>query len=434
MNIIVIGLNHKSAPVDVREKVALAGKDLSALKESIERFKEILEWASLFTCNRTEIYLVAEDKNLVKQKLYKFFTIWSKDEIFSKYLYFYTNEETVKHIFAVASGIDSQVLGENQILGQVKDALHQAQEIKTSKNILNKLFNNAIFTGKRARTETAIGEKSLSIGYAAVELATKIFETLNKKKVLLLGAGKMGQLVCKHLADAGAQQIIVANRTYDNAVELAKVFGGQALSFADLDQGLMDADVVVGSTGAPHFVLTKENVKSAMKKRPNKPLFLVDIAVPRDIDPQVNDLNNVFLYNIDDLNQVVEEYYEERKKEIAKVEKIIAEECEKFLIWKNTLQTVPLIKDISDSLEDLRSQEWEKIKNKLSSLSNNDQETIEIMTKAIIGKVLANPIKTLKEISCNNNNENLDILEIIRKCFIYEEINESNKEKERGES
>lgn len=429
MNIIVIGLNHKSAPVEVREKVALVGKDLLALKENIERFKEILEWASLFTCNRTEIYLIAEDKNLIKQKLYKLFSSWSKDENFSKYLYFYTNEEAVKHIFAVASGIDSQVLGENQILRQVKDALQQAQELKSSKNILNKLFNNAIFTGKRARTETAIGEKSLSIGYAAVELATKIFETLNKKKVLLLGAGKMGQLVCKHLADAGAQQIIVANRTYDNAVELAKIFGGQALSFADLKQGLVEADVVVGSTGAPHFVLTKEKVKLTMKKRPNKPLFLVDIAVPRDIDPQVNDLNNVFLYNIDDLNQVVEEYYEERKKEIAKVEKIIAEECENFLNWKNTLQTVPLIKDISASLEFLRQQEFEKIKNKLSS---DEQEIIEAMTKTLIGKILANPIKTLKEIS-NNNNANLNIGEIIRKCFVSEEIKELNKEKERGE-
>lgn len=429
MNIIVIGLNHKTAPVDIREKVALVGKNLPALKLNLERFKEIDEWISLFTCNRTEFYLVASHKDLIKTKLYKFFTLWSKDENFSRYLYYYTDEETVRHIFAVASGIDSQVLGENQILGQVKDALNKSQDLATSKTILNKLFNCAIYTGKRARNETAIGEKGVSIGYAAVDLASKIFETLKKKKVLLLGAGKMGQLVCNHLAAAGAQSIIVANRTYDSAVTLANIFNGQALSYNELEQGLQEVDVVVGSTGAPHFVLTKEKVKKVMQSRKNKPLFLIDIAVPRDIDPEVNDIDNVFLYNIDDLNQVAEEYYEERKKDIFKVEEIIAAETKNFLEWEKTLKIVPLIKNITEQLEILRKDELVKIKNKITSVTDKDWEIIEVMTKSIMGKILANPIKVLKEISANNRD--LDNLELICKCFIKEEFSDKQNEGEK---
>jgi glutamyl-tRNA reductase len=410
MNIIVIGLNHKTAPVQIREKLAFQSEDAirKALKQLIQ-LEGINETVIFSTCNRVEIYIYSDkaDKDSIVNRVKNFLSDFHHIEIrdFENYLYIYKNKETVEHLFKVTSSLDSMILGEPQITGQVKDSYEIALSERTTSLILNHLMNRALFTAKRVRNETRIGENPVSVSYAAVGLIKKVFDELSRKTVLLVGAGEMAELALKHLIGIGINNIYVINRTYERAKELAKDFNGVALPFDNLKELLTKVDIVICSTGAPNYVITFQMIKEIMPLRKYKPLFFIDISVPRNIDPSINEIDNVYLYNIDDLQDVVDSNLLERKKESDKALKIVKEETEKFMQWLNSLQSVPLIISIRNKAEEVRQQELEKFKARFKELSPEVLNSVDYLTQSIINKIMHSPTVALK-----NNCDNKEIL------------------------
>lgn len=410
MNIIVIGLNHKTAPVQIREKLAFQSEDTirKALKQLIQ-LEGINETVIFSTCNRVEIYIYSDnaDKDSIVNRVKNFLSDFHHIEIrdFENYLYIYKNKETVEHLFKVTSSLDSMILGEPQITGQVKDSYEIALSERTTSLILNHLMNRALFTAKRVRNETRIGENPVSVSYAAVGLIKKVFDELSRKTVLLVGAGEMAELALKHLIGIGINNIYVINRTYDRAKELAKDFNGVALPFDNLKELLTKVDIVICSTGAPNYVITFQMIKEIMPLRKYKPLFFIDISVPRNIDPSINEIDNVYLYNIDDLQDVVDSNLLERKKESDKALKIVKEETEKFMQWLSSLQSVPLIISIRNKAEEVRQQELEKFKARFKELSPEVLNSVDYLTQSIINKIMHSPTVALK-----NNCDNKEIL------------------------
>ncbi len=371
MKICSVGLSHKTAPVETREKIAFSSPQ--KLEEALLILKKepaIKECVILSTCNRVEIYLVVSKdsdwKDIVISNIARYQGVEKND--FVQHLYFKEDAEAVKHIFKVAAGLDSMVLGEPQILGQLKEAYGFAAGKNATGFVINKLMHTTFSVAKRVRTETKIGSYAVSISYVAVELAKKIFEKLEGKKAMLIGAGEMAELAAKHLLTNGISQIIVANRTYERACSLAQEFNGVACNFEEFPERLKDVDIVISSTGAPGFVITPEKIKTALKLRRNSPMFLIDIAVPRDIDPKVNELDNVFVYDIDDLQNVVDSNLAERKKEAEKAEKIIEEELEAFSDWVKSLQVKPLLVNLRGAIEKIKDQELAELKKRVSSM------------------------------------------------------------------
>jgi len=410
MNIIVIGLNHKTAPVQIREKLAFQSEDAirKALKQLIQ-LEGINETVIFSTCNRVEIYIYSDkaDKDSIVNRVKNFLSDFHHIEIrdFENYLYIYKNKETVEHLFKVTSSLDSMILGEPQITGQVKDSYEIALSERTTSLILNHLMNRALFTAKRVRNETRIGENPVSVSYAAVGLIKKVFDELSRKTVLLVGAGEMAELALKHLIGIGINNIYVINRTYERAKELAKDFNGVALPFDNLKELLTKVDIVICSTGAPNYVITFQMIKEIMPLRKYKPLFFIDISVPRNIDPSINEIDNVYLYNIDDLQDVVDSNLLERKKESDKALKIVKEETEKFMQWLSSLQSVPLIISIRNKAEEVRQQELEKFKARFKELSPEVLNSVDYLTQSIINKIMHSPTVALK-----NNCDNKEIL------------------------
>ena len=410
MNIIVIGLNHKTAPVQIREKLAFQSEDTirKVLKQLIQ-LEGINETVIFSTCNRVEIYIYSDnaDKDSIVNRVKNFLSDFHHIEIrdFENYLYIYKNKETVEHLFKVTSSLDSMILGEPQITGQVKDSYEIALSERTTSLILNHLMNRALFTAKRVRNETRIGENPVSVSYAAVGLIKKVFDELSRKTVLLVGAGEMAELALKHLIGIGINNIYVINRTYDRAKELAKDFNGVALPFDNLKELLTKVDIVICSTGAPNYVITFQMIKEIMPLRKYKPLFFIDISVPRNIDPSINEIDNVYLYNIDDLQDVVDSNLLERKKESDKALKIVKEETEKFMQWLSSLQSVPLIISIRNKAEEVRQQELEKFKARFKELSPEVLNSVDYLTQSIINKIMHSPTVALK-----NNCDNKEIL------------------------
>ena len=410
MNIIVIGLNHKTAPVQIREKLAFQSEDAirKALKQLIQ-LEGINETVIFSTCNRVEIYIYSDkaDKDSIVNRVKNFLSDFHHIEIrdFENYLYIYKNKETVEHLFKVTSSLDSMILGEPQITGQVKDSYEIAISERTTSLILNHLMNRALFTAKRVRNETRIGENPVSVSYAAVGLIKKVFDELSRKTVLLVGAGEMAELALKHLIGIGINNIYVINRTYERAKELAKDFNGVALPFDNLKELLTKVDIVICSTGAPNYVITFQMIKEIMPLRKYKPLFFIDISVPRNIDPSINEIDNVYLYNIDDLQDVVDSNLLERKKESDKALKIVKEETDKFMQWLSSLQSVPLIISIRNKAEEVRQQELEKFKARFKELSPEVLNSVDYLTQSIINKIMHSPTVALK-----NNCDNKEIL------------------------
>lgn len=410
MNIIVIGLNHKTAPVQIREKLAFQSEDTirQALRKLIQ-LEGINETIIFSTCNRVEVYVYSnkEDEDLIINRVKFFLSDFHHIEIkdFENYLYIYKNKETVEHLFKVTSSLDSMIIGEPQITGQVKDSYEIALSERTTSLILNHLMNRALFTAKRVRNETRIGENPVSVSYAAVGLIKKVFDELSKKSVLLVGAGEMAELALKHLIGTGINNIYVTNRTYERAKELAKDFNGLAFPFDNLKELLTKVDIVICSTGAPNYVITLQMIKEIMPLRKYKPLFFIDISVPRNIDPSINDFDNVYLYNIDDLQDVVDNNLLERKKEADKALKIVEEETEKFMQWLNSLQSVPVIISIRNKAEEVRQQELEKFKARFKELSPEVLNSVDYLTQSIINKIMHSPTVALK-----NNCDNKEIL------------------------
>jgi glutamyl-tRNA reductase len=347
MRLTLVGLSHKTAPVAIRERLAFPAEGQAEALSLLTSSDTVSEAVIVSTCNRTEIYAVtaaaAEGSDAIVDFVCGYKGI-DRAEL-SPYLYSSYGEAAVRHLFRVVASLDSMVVGEPQILGQVKEAYEHSFESAATGRVFNRLFRQSFEVGKRVRTETAIGENAVSISYAAVELAKKVFDTLAGRTVLILGAGKMSELTAKHLVSCGAARILVANRTRSRAEELAELFGGVAVPFESLYDHLAKADIVISSTAATEFVITKARLEPAMRSRRGRPLFLIDIAVPRDIDPAVNDLDDAYLYDIDALNHVVEANLEERAREAARAEIIIAEEIGAFQRWLDSMEVVPTIAD-----------------------------------------------------------------------------------------
>jgi glutamyl-tRNA reductase len=325
MNIHVLGLNHKTAPIDVREKLSFPQDTLAAALTELKGCDFVEEDVILSTCNRTEIYAAVEDLGAGLDSLKRFIAgagSVSPRELES-YFYSFSGKEAVRHLFRVAASLDSMIVGETQIFGQVKDAYVRAMEANTSGKRLNGLFEEAIRVGKRVRTETGIGKGAVSVSTAAIELSRKIFESLEGKKVLIVGAGKIGELTVKNLYSRGVLTVVVANRTFEKAVELARAFRGSAIRFEEIAQALKEADIVISSTSAPHYILKAQDIAAVMRGRNNNPLFLIDLGLPRNIDPAVNEVDNVYVYNIDDLAQVRDANIKDRMKEARKAEAIV---------------------------------------------------------------------------------------------------------------
>ena len=399
VNLILVGVNHKTTPVEIREKLAFTkGK----IEESVDRlfnFPDIIEHTILSTCNRVEIYARANCQDsaikAIKQFICDFHEV-SPVEL-EDHFYSYRNEEAVEHLFRVSSSLDSMILGEAQILGQVKDAYSLAKDLRSTGLVLNQLFEKAFSIAKKVREETGIAERSVSISSAAVELAQKIFDDLENRTVMLVGTGEMAELAAKHLISYGVKTVYVTSRTYDRAVNLARTLNGSALDFEAFKNELHRADIVITSTSAPNFIIKKEMVEKAIHERKNKPIFFIDIAVPRDIEPHVNDLENIYLYDIDDLQVVVSANMKEREKEAENAMNFISQEVTKFNNWVGTLDAVPTIVEIRKKAENIRMQEIEKTLKKISHLSEDDKKLLRQMSSSMVNKILHKPTIKLKQ-------------------------------------
>lgn len=421
MDILVVGLNHRTSPVELREKLAFNMAEAQGFYEKLLDYRKIREAVLLSTCNRVEIYSWANEggEDHIISILEESKGISSR--AFVPSLYVYRGREAVRHIFRVASSLDSMVLGEPQIVGQVKEAFEEALTCDATGVILNQLMKKALSVSKRVRTETAIGESAVSVSYAAVELAKKIFGDLSNRKAMLVGAGEMAELAARHLVDKGVSRIIVVNRTLSRAQELAQELQGQALPMDCLEEKLAEVDIVITSTGAPHTIITSDMVQRTMRERKLKPIFFIDIAVPRDVDPEVERVENVYLYDIDDLEQVVERNRKRREKESVKAEAIVDEEVERFLQWLRSQEVVPVIVSLRNRCEEIRRKELEKAVRRMQ-LNGKETKALEALTTAIVNKILHAPLSYVKDAASQGKGER--VAKLVKELFALEEIDD----------
>ena len=417
ISILTIGMNHETAPVELRERFAFADQAVNDIMNDLRAIKDIKESLLISTCNRFEILLTTEKGDDAKGSVIAFLSRLSgiPPKELKPILYVYENHEAIRHIFRVGSSLDSMVVGEPQVLGQVKNAYRSAVEHKSSSVILNRLMHKTFSLAKKIRTETDIADSPVSISFAAVQLAQKIFGDLKGKKGLLIGAGEMAELAATYLLNNQIAKILVANRTFARGVELADQFRGTAISFDEIAQQLQEVDIVISSTGSSEPVILESQVKEAMRPRKNRPLFFIDIAVPRDVEPHVNRIENVFLYDIDDLKGLVDSNIEKRQKEAVKAERMVEEGVIKFSQWLKTLEVVPTIVDLQDKCEKIRRIELKKTLSSLDGLSDSQKKDVESLTLSITKKILNNPIVFLKR-KQDRDSQNL-YLDITRKLF-----------------
>ncbi|MEK3731427.1 MULTISPECIES: glutamyl-tRNA reductase [Paenibacillus] len=428
MHIIVVGLNYRTAPVEVRERFAFSEEELPEALKQLKSTKSVLEGVIVATCNRTEIYVVVDRLHMCGYFIRSFMEQWFgiNREAFTQYLYIYEDEQAISHLFKVACGLDSMVIGETQILGQVRSAFLTSQKEQATGTWFNMLFKQAVTLGKRAHSETSIGESAVSVSYAAVELGKRIFGSFHNKKVLILGAGKMSELTVKHLYANGAAEVVVANRTLARAQELALKFDGKACTIDEATRALHDIDIVISSTGANEYVLVPERVKEAMKKRPSRPLFMIDIAVPRDIDPAVGELTDVFLYDIDDLEGIVETNMEMRRAEAAKIEVMIQEEIEAFHSWLRMMGVRPAIRALQDKASSIHEETLTSLFNKLPELDERQRKVIRRLTKSIVNQMMHDPINRIKEMT--GGKHGTEALDYFTHIFALEELIQENEQ------
>jgi glutamyl-tRNA reductase len=418
MNILLIGLSHKTAPVEIRECFALSDNRLGEALFQLKSRPGVKEGLILSTCNRVEVCTVVSDTTQGLEVVMDFLASCNPQtsrERLAPFLYMYSGEEAIRHIFRVASSLDSMVVGEPQILGQLKDAFDDAMLHKTTGVVLNKVFKKAISVAKRVRTETRIAENAVSISFAAVELAKKIFGQLQNKAVLLIGAGDMAELAARHFIGSGVRTVVIANRSHDRAVELAKELGGVPIPLEEFRREMVETDIVLCSAGAPHYLIEPEEVSQVIQARKNRPIFLIDISVPRNIDPAVNQIDNVFLYDIDDLQLSVETNIRTREQEALKAEEIIAKEIETVNHWLKSLEVVPTIVALREKAEEIRKGEMEKVLSKWEALTVEQRGALEALTGSIINKLLHAPLAVLKQEA--DSSEGSMYLEAIRRLF-----------------
>jgi glutamyl-tRNA reductase len=429
----LIGVNHKTAPVEVRERLAIPD---SRLPEALKRLAEhpgVHEGLILSTCNRVEV--LTQTKNGVvdlRRFLRDYFQVNPAE--YEAHLYEYHESDAVRHLFRVTASLDSMVVGEPQILGQVKEAYATARAVGAVHSQLDLLLTRAFAVAKRVRTETAVGSSAVSVASVAVELAKKIFGSLHGKHVYLVGAGKMSELAARHLLAHGAESIFVANRTYDRAQQLAAKFDGQAILFEQLYDTCDRADIVITSTGAPHAIFRREHGELFLSRRKNRPMFFIDIAVPRDVDPGMNKLDGIFVYDIDDLQQAVSSHVDDRRKEAERAEAIISGEVERFQGRLQTLDVVPTIVSLQDHLETIRQAEIDRVRGRLGTLSPEQELAVETLTRGIVSKIMHTPISTLK--TAARAPEATTVIDLVRRLFNLHEqdlIREKNEQKEKRE-
>jgi glutamyl-tRNA reductase len=413
MQLAIVGVSHKTAPVEVRERLAFNSDALRQALTSLVGRQEITEAIILSTCNRVEVVAESPDDHLIREFLCEFHKI--PHEALSKHIYSFQNADAIRHMFRVAASLDSMMIGEPQILGQVKEAYRIAEDAGTVGMNLSALMNRAFAVAKKVRSETGISQSAVSISYAAVELARKIFGDLTGKTVMIIGASKMGELAAKHLKRNGVSSVLVTNRTFERAVELAQVFEGAAVPFEHLTEHMDRADIVISSTGAPHFVISRTLAEQVIHKRKNKPMFFIDIAVPRDIDPTVNEIDNAFLYDIDDLQQVIDANLKERLKEALKAEEIVDLEVQAFCRKMQSREVVPMIVQLRDTLEKVRREEIERNRRHLKDLTPEQQAGVDQITRSLVNKILHTPIEQLKEMA--HDPEGPDFADFMRKIF-----------------
>jgi len=416
-NLVVVGVNHKSTPVELRERLAFTPGNIEESSECLAEIPEIKESLIISTCNRVEIYARVENIQNGIELLKSFICDFHKIPVeeLDKHFYSCRENQTVEHLYRVASSLDSMIVGEAQILGQVKESYQVAKSLCSTGLVLNQLFEKAFSVAKRVRDETGIAENAVSISSAAVEMARKIFDDLQNHTVMLVGTGEMAELAAKHLISHGVKTVYVVSRTFDRAASLAKTLNGCALSFSSFTEELHRADIVISSTAAPNFIITKEMVENAIHLRKNKAMFLIDIAVPRDIEPEVNQLENIFLYDIDDMRSVVDANLMEREREAELALDIIKSEVHKFSDWVESLDAVPTIVKLRNHTEDIRKEELEKALKKLSHLSDEDKNALEHMTSSMINKIFHKPTVNLKQKT--KSSEGQSYIKAIRDLF-----------------
>ncbi|GJQ24034.1 MAG: glutamyl-tRNA reductase [Planctomycetia bacterium] len=417
MSILVVGLNHKSAPVEVREKLAFNASNIStALSLFLHRYQSA-ETVILSTCNRVEMYVSSLDGAVKTEDILSFFADFHKIALneFSPYMYHYADDRAVNHLFFVTASLDSMVLGESQILSQVKEAYTMASMDEATGKVMNQLFQQALNVAKIIHTRTNIGKRKVSISSVAVEFAEKIFQEFTGKTVLVVGAGEMCELLLKHLYEEGARTIVVANRTFERAQEIANAFQGQAIKYELLGEYLAKADIIISSTSAPHYVIHTDQVKDAIRHRRGNPMFLIDIAVPRDIEPEIANIDNVYLYNIDDLQSVVSQNIDERTREVEKCRSIVEEEVEHFMARLEEMKIEPAITLLRNHFHAIGKEELARLKTKLKNIDTGDWEQVIYTVERTINKLLHHPAKVAKQEAKNGGGYRY--VEIIRKLF-----------------
>jgi len=432
MELVVVGLNHNTAPIQIRECLAFPEDKMEDALSKVHMIPSVKENMIVSTCNRVEIYAATRQTDLAILDLKHFLSQYHRLPLkeFEKNLYAFIGEEAVKHIFRVSSSLDSMVKGEAQILGQIKSAYEMAVESKTSGLILHRLLHRAFHVAKRVRTETQIGDRGVSVSSVAVEVAEKIFGTLEKKTVLLIGAGEMCDLAARHLVAGGVEKVLVTNRTYERAVALAQEFRGEAIPFDEMNQGLKKVDIVISATDAPQYLIRHDQMAKVIKDRKQKPIFFIDIADPRNVEPSVNDIENVYLYNIDNLQEVADENIKDREKEAQKAETIVQDEVIKFVNWYHSLEVAPTIVALRKKFEEIRKRELEKTLSLHPSLSDKEKKSLEALTSAIINKILHTPSTLLKQ---TNEEGTADLyLDTLRALFQLPEASSESFDETKG--
>ncbi|MGA7888235.1 MAG: glutamyl-tRNA reductase [Candidatus Sulfotelmatobacter sp.] len=410
----LIGVNHRSAPLEVRERLAIPESRLADACRDLAAHPGIEEGMIISTCNRVEVVTHTTNGSAdLRGFLHQHFQLRSED--LDPHLYEFREKDAVRHVFRVASSLDSMVVGEAQILGQVKEAYATARAVGCVRGQLDQLFTRAFAVAKRVRSETAVGTSSVSVASVAVELAKKIFGSLQGKNVFIVGAGKMSELAARHLMAHGCASIFVANRTYDRAIGLAQKFNGQAIKFEDLYSSCDKADIVITSTGAPHAIFRREHGEQFLARRKNRPMFFIDIAVPRDVSPEMAKLDGIIAYDIDDLQQAVSTHVADRRHEAELAEAIITSEIERFEARLHTLDVVPTIVSLQLHLETIRQAEIDRVRGRMGVLTPEQEMAVEALTRGIINKVMHTPITTLK--TAAREAEATTVIDVVRRLF-----------------
>ncbi|MBY7143239.1 glutamyl-tRNA reductase [Virgibacillus sp. NKC19-3] len=430
MHILKVGFNYKTAPVEIRERLTFSEQSLHEAMKVLKEQKSILENVIVSTCNRTEIYAVVDQIHTGRYYIKQFLADWFQmdKEDFAAYLRIKEDDSAFEHLFRVSTGLDSMILGETQILGQVKNSFSASQKMDATGTIFNELFKQAITFGKRVRKDTAIGAHAVSVSFAAVELAKKIFGDLTHKHVVILGAGKMGELAAKNLQGSGATDITVVNRSFEKAEALARRFNAKPAHADNLADIMARADILISSTGSDSVLLTKEMIESIQTQRKGSPLFLVDIAVPRDLDPAISELENVFLHDIDDLQHIVDANLESRKEAAKEVEIMLEAEIVAFKEWLKTLGVVPIISALRQKALSIQGETMESIERKMPDLTEREKKVLNKHTKSIINQLLKEPITQAKELAGTDGAD--DALDLFIDIFGIEEEVKSEMDKQ----